>query len=122
VLAYRIAQKAINDEGDNTFLAKEDGLRCGIRTDFHVTIDGVRREDGKVITAPTEMDFPSVFAPHKEGGRGGRCRRDGRGYGGRGGRGNENGAVDSVLVSNVGRGGEDVEGGEDVGLVEEEEL
>ena len=95
----------IDDKGGNTFLGKEDELPCGIRTDFHDTIDGVRRKDGKMIGAPAEMDFPSVFAPREEDGRGGRDRRDGRGRGGRGDRGDENGTVDGVLVPNVGRGG-----------------
>ena len=74
-LSYRIAQKVIDNEGDNAFLGKSKGLSSNIKQDFNDTHHGIARKDGKVIAAPPVMVFPPIFPEHEvvadEGGRGG---------------------------------------------------
>ena len=60
VLSYRIAQKVIDNKGDNTFLGEEKGISCGVREDFHDTLCGVRRKDGRVIPAPPVVALPAI--------------------------------------------------------------
>ena len=78
VLSYRLAQKAIENEGDNTFLGEKKGLSSNVKQDFHDTYAGVKRKDGNAILPPPLMQFPPIFPPREEqdedglqGGRGG---------------------------------------------------
>jgi len=60
VHAYQIAEKVITHNGDNSFLAKEKGLLCGITADFHDTLWGIRCKDGKKIAPPTPVNLPTI--------------------------------------------------------------
>ena len=61
VLAHRIAKKVVAHNGDNTFLGDSNGLHCGVRDDFHDTLNGVRRKDGRRIPAPPVTELPEIF-------------------------------------------------------------
>ena len=60
VHAYRLMEKVIADKGDNAFLGKEKGLSCEIRKDFHDTLWGIRRKDGKTIAPPPAIKLPHI--------------------------------------------------------------
>jgi len=71
VLSHWVAQKVIDNNGDDTFLSEQKGLHSNVRHDFDDTRQGNRRKDGKVILAPAAIDLPPVFPPRvEEGGRG----------------------------------------------------
>ena len=56
MLAYRIAKKMIKSRGDTSFLAgKDKNLGDGLRTDFIDTPNGIKRADGKTLSAPTRV-------------------------------------------------------------------
>uniref|UniRef100_A0A6U5HQM2 Uncharacterized protein n=1 Tax=Corethron hystrix TaxID=216773 RepID=A0A6U5HQM2_9STRA len=62
-LHVRIAEKVITRDSDNSFLAGEKGekeLSCGITADFHDTLWGIRRKDGKKIAPPPPVNLPTI--------------------------------------------------------------
>ena len=72
MLAYRISKKVIKHDGDNTLLGSSKGLYCGVREDFDDNLDGIRRKDGRRISAPhvTVLLEISPFGQHATADRG----------------------------------------------------
>ena len=68
VLSYRIAQKVINDNGDNSFLGKKKGIHSNVRKDFNDTHHGISRKDGQAIASPLVINLPPVFPPRGDNG------------------------------------------------------
>jgi hypothetical protein len=52
IQSYRIAKKVVAVRGDNSFLGVSGSIHVGVRKDFDETETGLRRKDGKVLSAP----------------------------------------------------------------------
>ena len=60
-LAHRIAKKVAAHNGDNTFLSDSKGLHCNVKDDFHETLHGVKRKDGRKIATPPVTELPAIY-------------------------------------------------------------
>ena len=58
VHAYQLMEKVIANKGDTSFLAKDNGLWCGIMKDFHDTLWRIKRKGSKKIAPPPVIDLP----------------------------------------------------------------